>query len=145
ISVLAKSKQDGLWLRWAPVDPIFWKLGNKHGYTIERITLKADGEVEPNSKIILTPSPIKPISAQEFEVIGERSDEAATLGEILYGEDANQTLSGNDFGEVLNQHNSLENSFGIAMLMCDLSLDAANAGGLFYKDVSAKRGSRYVY
>src|SRR5690606_31603610 len=73
ISVLAKSKQDGLWLRWAPVDPIFWKLGNKNGYTIERITLKADGEMEPDSKIILTPSPARPASATEFEIIGERS------------------------------------------------------------------------
>lgn len=145
ISVLAKPKQDGLWLRWAPVDPIFWKLGNKNGYTIERITLKADGEMEPDSKIILTPSPVKPATAIEFEMIGQRSDEAATLAEILYGEDANQIINGNNFEAVLSHHNALENSYGIAMLMCDLSMDAANAGGLFYKDVSAKHGSRYVY
>ncbi|HYF69700.1 MAG TPA: hypothetical protein VD884_16260 [Ohtaekwangia sp.] len=145
ISVLAKPKHDGLWLRWAPADPIFWKLGNKNGYTIERITLNTDGEMEPDSKIILTPSPVKPVTAAEFEMIGERSDEAATLGEILYGEDANQTLNGNDFEAILSNHNALENSYGIAMLMCDLSLDAANAGGLFYKDVTVKPGSRYVY
>ena len=46
INVLGKSKTNSIWLRWAPANHTLWQLGNKYGYTIERFTLKPDGEVE---------------------------------------------------------------------------------------------------
>jgi fibronectin type 3 domain-containing protein len=45
----------------------------------------------------------------------------------------------------MSRNNDTENMFGIAMLMCDLSIHAAKAGGVFFKDVDVTRGKRYIY
>src|SRR5688572_20572634 len=84
IIILAKPKADGVWLRWAPMNVVSWQLGNKYGYSIERFTLQADGDLEPTSKIILTPSPIKPYSEEQFKKLPNLSDEALAIEELLY-------------------------------------------------------------
>lgn len=145
LAILYKSKADGLWLRWAPANPSLWQMGNKHGYTLERFTLKPDGEMEPNSQILLTPVPLKPLTEAEFETVASTSDEAAVLQELLYGKDFNTTFSANDLASVLARNSELENRYGMALLMCDLSVDAARAGALFFKDASAQKGKRYIY
>jgi uncharacterized protein len=145
IAILSKSKHDGVWLRWAPTSPTLWQLGNKYGYSIERFAMTPEGELESGSRAVLTPSPLKPYTLAEFLPLSERSDEVATLEELLYGEDFKTTFSANDISSVLRKNNELENRFGIAMLMCDLSLDAAQAGGLFFKDTKAVQGKRYIY
>jgi uncharacterized protein len=143
--ILSKPKADGVWLRWAPSDPTNWQLGNKYGYTIERFTLRADGEMEPNSQTTITPAPLKPLSEAEIDKASETSDEVAVLQELLYGKDYNTTFSANDMSSVLAKNNELENRFGIALLMCDLSIEAAKAGALFFKDTSVEKGKRYIY
>jgi uncharacterized protein len=145
VAIVFKCKDDGVWLRWAPTNATYWQLGNKHGYTIERYTLTSTGDMEPNSKLTLTSTPIKPYTPAEFLPLSEKSDEVATLEEILYGEESNITYSANDISSILSKNNELENKYGVAMLMCDLSLDAAKAGGLFYKDTKAVKGKRYIY
>jgi uncharacterized protein len=145
VVILSKSKADGVWLRWAPSDPANWQLGNKYGYTIERFALFPNGDMVPGSQTVITPAPLKPLTEAEFDKISETSDEAAVLQEILYGKDFNTNFSANDLGSVLSKKNELENRFGIALLMCDLSVDAAKAGALFFKDASVQKGSRYIY
>ncbi|WP_333821379.1 hypothetical protein, partial [Ohtaekwangia sp.] len=145
VAILSKSKADGVWLRWAPTDPSYWQLGNKYGYIIERFTLRADGELEPGSQTTITPTPLKTLTEAEFDKIAETSDEAAVLQELLYGKDFNANFSANDLASVLAKNNELENRFGIALLMCDLSIEAAKAGALFFKDPSAQKGKRYIY
>jgi fibronectin type 3 domain-containing protein len=145
VAILSKPKADGIWLRWAPSDPANWQLGNRYGYTIERFTLLPNGDMVPGSQMTITQSPLKPLTETEFDKIAETSDEAAVLQEILYGKDFNKNFSANDLGSVLSQKNELENRYGIALLMCDLSIDAAKAGALFFKDASAQKGSRYIY
>lgn len=145
IAILSRSKADGVWLRWAPTNVVNWQLGNKYGYTIERFTLKADGELEANSQLNLTPTPIKPFTPAEFLPFSERSDEVATLEELLYGESSVASGGANDLPAIMAKNNALQNNYGIAMLMCDLSIDAAAAGGLFFRDSKAVMGQRYIY
>lgn len=145
IAILTKSKADGVWLRWAPTDPTFWQLGNQYGYTIERFTLLDNGELEEGSQAMLTHAPIKPYSPSQIEQLAATIDEVAVLEELLYGEGAAPSFSPDDIATVLTKSNELDNRFGIAMLMCDLSTIAAKAAGLFWKDTDVKIGSRYIY
>jgi uncharacterized protein len=145
LAVVARSKNDGVMLRWAPLTPTYWQMGNKYGYTIERFTLAPDGELEPNSQRLLTPTPLRPYTQAEFAPLSDKYDEVATLEELLYGEDANTAFSSNDISSVMSKSNEAENTFGIAMLMCDLSIEAAKAGGVFFKDTDVVKGKRYIY
>ena len=43
LRIIAKHKGSEVLLRWAPLNPVWWKLGNKYGYTLQRTTLNKDG------------------------------------------------------------------------------------------------------
>lgn len=145
IIILTKPKQDGVWIRWAPASTLYWQLGNKYGYTIERFTLTDNGDMVENATINLTPEPIKPYGEAQMASFSENSDEIAVIEELLYGERAKDSFRPDDISTVLKRNNELENSYGMAMLMCDISIDAAKAAGLFFKDDKAQMGKRYIY
>jgi uncharacterized protein len=145
IQLLAKSKKQGIWLRWAPSNAAVWSLGNRYGYIVERFALKADGELENVSGEKLTATPLKPISEQEFERLSNQVEEASVVQELIYGEKANATFNANDPASILAHNRDNENQFGIALLMCDLSMRVAEATGLFFADTSAIKGKRYIY
>ena len=145
IQALAKSKKEGVWLRWAPSNATMWTLGNKHGYTIERFTLKPDGELENPSGEKLTSVPLKPISQAGFEKLSNEVPEASVVEELIYGEDAIKTYSENSPASVLVRNREMENQFGISLLMCDLSRRVAEAAGLFLHDATAIKGKKYIY
>jgi hypothetical protein len=143
--ILSQSKPDGVWLRWAPVNPANWQLGNKYGYQLERFTLRTDGEMEPNSQVTLRSNPLKPMTEAEFKQMATPSDEVTILRELLYGTSYQPALSGQDISSVLSKNKEMENRFGMALLMSDISREAATVGGLFWKDASAEKGKRYIY
>ena len=143
VVVITKSKSDRLWIRWAPTNPTIWKLGNKYGYNIERFTLLSDGSMENASGEKLNAKPVKPFDEDAFHLLSKEIKEAGVVSEILYGEGANALLS--NVRGVLAQTNEQQNQFGIALLMCDLSLKVAEASGLFFEDLSAKKDQQYIY
>jgi uncharacterized protein len=143
IALLSKSKADGVWLRWAPSNATVWKIGNKHGYNIERFTLKADGELESPIGEKLNTKPIQPFGEAEFDILSAQIDEASVLKEILYGTDAKHAVA-NSKG-LLARNQEIENQFGIALFMCDMSRQVAEAAGLFFADRSADKGKKYIY
>jgi uncharacterized protein len=143
IELLSKSKADGVWLRWAPSNATIWKIGNKYGYNIERFTLKADGELENAIGEKLNTKPIQPFRESEFSTLSEQIDEALVVKEILYGADAKHTVA-NSKG-LLAKNQEIENQFGIALFMCDMSTQVAEAAGLFFADRSADKGKKYIY
>lgn len=145
LAVISKYKPDGVWLRWAPTEASIWQLGNQHGYMLERFTLLPSGDMEPNTLVTLTTAPLKPMAEEEFTRQTETSDEVAALLELIYNKDGEVNSKATDFASLLSRNNELENRFGFALLLSDLSLDAAQAGGLFYKDKTAEKGKRYAY
>lgn len=145
IVLVGKSKSDGIWLRWAPNDITTWQLGNKYGYTIERFTLKADGDLDQASKYNVTTTPLKPYSEDQFKKLTNPSDEVSTIEELLYHENFQAPYKQDDIGSILSKSRELENRFGMALLMCDFSIEAAQAAGLFIKDTRTEKGQRYVY
>jgi hypothetical protein len=144
-NVLAKSKTSGVWLRWAPANHTLWQLGNKYGYTIERFTLKPDGDLENKIPEKLTTSPLRPLPENEMEKLSERVDEVSVIQELVYGEDAKKDFQADNLGSVMKRNRELENSYGIALLVCDVSRETAQAAGLFFEDKTAVVGKRYIY
>jgi hypothetical protein len=145
VVILAKPKVDGVWLRWAPADVTAWQLGNKYGYIVERFTLQPDGDLEPSSQKTLTPQPVKPYSLDEFRKLIQSSDEVSAIEELLYGEDFQNNYSANNISSVLSKTKELENRLGMTLLMCDFSIDASKAAGLFLKDANVQKDKRYIY
>jgi hypothetical protein len=145
IIVLSKPQSDGVWLRWAPINVAVWQTGNLNGYTIERFTLRADGEMEPDSKVILTPLPLKPLPQDVMEKRAETVAEIGVLSELIYGPEFNTSAAPGNRSAILSKNRELENRFGLSLLMCDLSTEVAEAAGLFWKDKTAQQGKRYIY
>ncbi len=145
LAVISKYKPDGVWLRWAPTEAANWQLGNQFGYQLERFTLLPSGDMEPNTLRTLTDTPLKPISEAEFEKLTGASAEAEALLELIYNKEGELNSKATDFASLLSKNSELENRFGFALLLCDLSLDAARTAGLFYVDKTAEKGKRYAY
>lgn len=145
IKVIAKSKKEGVWIRWAPVNPTVWQFGNKYGYTVERFTVIAGGELENPAGEKLTVTPLKVYSTAALERLSNTVKEASVIQEIIYGEEGTTTYNSNNPASVLARNNELENMYGVALLVCDLSPEVAKAAALFFNDEKAVKGKRYIY
>jgi hypothetical protein len=145
-TIVLVARYDGhqMQLRWAPTTAATWQLGNKYGYTVERIELQPNGEIVDHSNVNLTSVPIKALPEAAFTALPTSSRECEVLREVLYNTEYNTTAAPG-LGAVWSRNREIENRFGIAMLMCDLSPVAARAGGMFFVDTSVRRNGRYVY
>lgn len=143
--MLTKSHEEGVWLRWSPKDVVAWQLGNQYGYTLERIAFQMDGDIAPGSKTMLTIDPIKHATEVVMQELAKTSDEIGVLHTLIFDKTFNNTQQPNGLAAIIKRNNDLENRFGIAMLMCDLSREAAHAGGFHFVDKTAEKGMRYAY
>jgi uncharacterized protein len=145
IKLLAKVKGEAVWLRWAPTNPTVWKWGNQFGYQIERFTLAANGEIENPLGEKLTTLPIKIYSMNELDKLSTSVKEATAIKELVYGQKAVAPFNTTNPASILAKNKEQQNSFGLALLVCDFSRPLAEAAGLFFKDESARKGKRYIY
>lgn len=62
VKVLGSPRKDAILLRWAPMSPAVWRLGNEYGYLVERFTILRDGEIPGDiSGEILAEEPFRPL------------------------------------------------------------------------------------
>jgi uncharacterized protein len=145
ITVLAKSKRDGVWLRWAPTSPAVWQLGNKQGYLVERFTILPDGNLENNAAEKLTTIPLKPYPLARLDRLSSTVKEVGALSELIYETPAKKPVKALNLYGALAKKEELENKYSVALLLCDLSRETAKAAGLFWADTTALKGKRYIY
>jgi hypothetical protein len=145
IKLLAKSKKDGIWLRWAPVNPTVWQLGNQYGYTVERFTVKSNGDLENPLGEKLTNAPLRVYPPTELDKLSATVKEASIIKELVYGKNITTPIKVDNPASVLSRSKEMENLFGVALLVCDMGTQVAEAAGLFIKDQSAKKGIKYIY
>ena len=146
IKVLAKNKSGKIWLRWAPDNPVVWRLGNQYGYHIERFDLLENGKMiedVASRGIQLTSSPVKPYALPQMEELSNTDERAVVLIETIYNQGTDNEITSP--ADIMQQKNELENSFGFALFVCDLSTQLAQAAGLFFEDVEVETGHRYAY
>lgn len=146
IEVIAQSKRDSVWLRWAPTSPALWQLGNKYGYTIERFEINNTGELINKDGDRLTVSPLKPLSKKALESLEGTNIDAVALSELLYPEEVTTPQhNSSDPLQALAANEEIENRYGVALLLCDRTIATARAAALFWCDKKVTSGKRYIY
>lgn len=146
IRVLAKVNNNGILLRWAPADAVVWQLGNQYGYKIERYTLNDHGDLDSKDPMNLHTAPIKPLSEQALSALSTTTPDASVIQELIYETETRNTAERSENpAQLLKNNEDLNNRFGMALLICDLSPALAKAAGLFFADTTTVKNGRYIY
>lgn len=148
VSAIARPGKQEILLRWAPNDPMTWRLGNRYGYTIERFTIGNNGRIDSTGqwlRVQLNSTPIKPWPLEDWEKIALDDHYAAIAAQAIYGESFEVNGPSGNMITMVNQIKEERNRFGFALLAADHSPDAAQASGLWLKDTSVKPGEEYLY
>jgi len=146
IKVIRRAYNDSIKLRWAPTDYQSWRHGIKYGYIIERTTIMRDSKIlDKKENLILTSSPIKPLSLKEWEKYAEKDDYVAIMAEAIYSSSFEIQTKTSPVIDIFNIASEQQNRYSFAMFSADCSPMAAKLGGLSYTDYNVKRGEKYLY
>ncbi len=145
IQVIGRNFTDSVMLKWAPNTPELWQLGNKYGYSIHRkLAVRGNTVVfDQESFILLSPTPIKPMSVSQAEEFNPDDQYVAIVMQAIYGESFDIEVQ--NTSSLINKAKELENRHSFAILSADLSFQAAMAHGLVFTDRSIVKGERYLY
>ena len=149
VKAIAKPKPDSILLRWAPVNKETWKLGNQHGYMIERVTLVENKiRIAKPKREMLTATPIRPLPLGEWEPIAKNNKYGAITAQALYGEDFNgnaKSGASSSWTQMYQKSNEEDMRFGFALFSADMDVSTAKASGLRFVDKKVKKGDKYLY
>lgn len=145
IKIVAWVKKDRILLRFAPNTQLAWEECNHTGFKIERVTLNT--KPKSNfiiSKILLTPTPIKPAPLQNWKTIINTEEYAPIAAQAIFG---NSFEVGNNGGlaQWITKARESENKFGFALFAADQSLEVAKYMGLYFADTSIEDNQKYIY
>lgn len=146
IQIVARQFVDSVILRWAPVESGFWISANTQGYTIERYTLIRDGKplAQPEKKII-TATPLKPYTEQQWIPIVNNNKYAAIAAQALLGETFELDMKQASTTGIVNKVRENEQRFSIALFCADLSVATAKALALYHVDNDVNKNEKYLY
>lgn len=147
IKVLARNQKDKILLRWAPNTPSAWMKNNNFGYTIERYTVKRNGQLipPPHKKTILV-NELRPEPLSTWEEDVKQNDYAAILAQSLYGENFSvEQMQEGGLAEIINKSKEAEQRFSFALFAADMNFEMAKKAGLGFEDTSVISGEEYLY
>lgn len=145
VKILAKSFSDSIVVRWAPMNPTTWLLGNDSGYRLVRIDYS--DKAHP-VQTVLTPSPLRPLPLEQMmATIGPNNKYAAVAAQALYGKDFQMTKDAPaSFAKKIQQgHEALNFRYSFTLEAADFSPVVASAIALRWVDKDVKKGSSYIY
>src|SRR5688572_2902509 len=126
VKVLAKATDRSIRLRWAPNSPTVWKLANKYGYTVERISMTENGKMlTDRRRVVIGQTPFKPAPQASWETAMDADDNVAIAAQAIFGEDFQITEHQSEIMKVVNKAKELESRFSFALFASDRSVKAA--------------------
>lgn len=150
VRLLARSDGTRVQLRWAPEDPMIWKLGNQYGYRLRRMKIKERGALLPASAMKASRQEFGP-----FRLAGEAAWEALMASDsmailaaaaIFAGQfEVASSVDATDMVAVIDQIEMLDNRFGYSLFAADHSFAVAKAMALGYIDENVEPGVTYLY
>lgn len=150
LQVIARSYGDSVVLRWGPLKATLWYFANKSGYQVIRYNVD-NNKILIGTRKILTLSPVKPWTLEEWKSGSDRNDSlAAVCAQLLYGKSkvmspAGKKNQGINLSEAMNENYELKTQHGMALFLADLSSRLANGLGLRYTDKNIQKGKSYAY
>lgn len=147
VKLLARSLPDSILLRWAPDNYAGWKVGNKYGYYIVRLTiLKGGNLIRSPRPVFLTSGPIKPWPLEKWESLADSDKYMAVAAQAIYGETFSVSAGKNaSILDVVNKAKEQDSRFSFALFCADQSRNAAVASGLWYTDRDVRKDEKYLY
>ena len=139
LQLLAKHKNSKMVLRWAPLSPQLWQIGNQFGYTLERSTIKRGTKILNKPEDIVTKK-LLPNSVSAWATLAQKVKYAKVVKNFLY-DDAIPTTEKDT--AIIN--NALRARHVLSLLCADFSPETANLMQLSFTDSSAKRNEIYRY
>lgn len=145
VQLKGKSNGTEILLRWAPTTPVVWQYANSYGYTLERVTLMENGKILRNKKLDVL-GVLKPAPLASWEDAADKNDYVAVAAQSIYGEgfSVTETFS-SEMVKAINQAREIENRFSFALFASDMSGEAAQLSGLFYRDEEVYNDFQYLY
>ena len=145
VQLKGKSNGTEILLRWAPTTPVVWQYANTYGYTLERVTMMENGKILRNKKLEVL-GVFKPAPLASWEVAVDKDDYVAVAAQSIYGEgfSVTETFS-SEMVRAINQAREIENRFSFALFASDMSGEAAQLSGLFYRDEEVYNDFQYLY
>lgn len=141
LRIIARSYGDSVVLRWGTTSHASWKVAGKAGYIIERYEYSPKGQL---SKTVLTPTPLKPLTIDEWKARYRPEDTLAGAAvQALYGKAI--PTSEDPFGSIYEIYLQQRSMHGIALLLADIAPRLADGLGLRFVDrnVDPKKTYRY--
>lgn len=145
IKVIAHAKDNTITLRWAPTTSVAWEFANKHGYSVQRITLTRDDHpLIFKDKVMLSQRVLpQPLPGWESEV--KQNKYAAVAAQALYGKQFKISQQTSGVMQVVNQAKEGDQRFSFALLAADYSPVVASLSGLSITDNHPNIEEGYLY
>lgn len=143
VRVVSRPMRDSIMLRWAPSDIASWKLGNKYGYKVERITIiKKKKLVKDRDSRYLTDTALSPYDISEWEKHSSNKY-VAVAAECIFGK--NEDNVSNNPHAIYKKYKAEQQRYSFALFAADQSMAVARMSGLYFADHTAQVDENYLY
>ena len=132
LAMIYKCSDNAIEFRWAPTNPVTWKMGTLYGYTFERMSANSD------SFLPVENGNFSPITKDQWpDLMNNDNKYMAIAAECIYG--TSETVG---FGQAAQD---MENHFTFNLLAADFNKEAAEASGLYFTEKDTSEVSFGVY
>lgn len=133
-------------IRWAPTDAKAWRLLNKYGVRLERLTLvRGNQALDVPEKAVLAEC-LKPEESEAFKQIAGQYSYGAIIAQAIFGSTFEVSGSGQyDVATVIALGQELQQRYVFSLYAADLCFPAAVVAGWGWEDTSVRPDERYLY
>lgn len=146
VAIIAKSYNDSIVLRWAPVDPVTWIRTNTTGWRLTRLDLSIAGHPVRTDLGTILPEPEAQLLTG-LDTTSQRTKYLTVAWKMLYGTQTTTVRNAprTKVEDLKGRHGALVLRYGIAMMAADYYPPAAEALGLRFVDRKVIPGGKYAY
>lgn len=146
IQMRAETGENKALIRWAPTDAKAWKLLNKYGVRLERLTVVRGKQVLDTPEKIIIAECLKPEESEAFKQIAEKYSYGAIIAQAIFGSKFEVSGSGQyDVATVIALGQELQQRYVFSLYAADLCFAAAVVAGWGWEDTTACDDERYLY
>lgn len=133
-------------IRWAPTEAKAWRLLNKYGVRLERLTLVRDDRALETPERTVLAECLKPEESEAFKQIAGQYSYGAIIAQAIFGSTFEVSGSGQyDVATVIALGQELQQRYVFSLYAADLCFPAAVVAGWGWEDASVREDERYLY